>query len=74
MNQLGVEVDVGPLQTVELGPVLAAVEGDRAGQRVIGGERADQPLRLGRVGDPQPPGLVTGRQLVGLRGARRRVG
>ena len=42
MDQLGIEVDVGPFEAVELGSTLAAVEGDRIGHSVVGVERGDQ--------------------------------
>jgi hypothetical protein len=42
VDDLRVEVDVRPLETVELGAGLAAVEGDRVRQRVVGVERGDQ--------------------------------
>jgi hypothetical protein len=73
MDQLGVEVDVGPVQAVELGPALAAVEGDRVGERVVGGERGDQLRGLGGVGDAQPARLIAGRQLD-VAATSRRVG
>jgi hypothetical protein len=42
MDELGLEVDVGPLQAVELGTALAAIERDRVRQGVVGVQRRDE--------------------------------
>jgi hypothetical protein len=77
VDQLRLEIDVGPLEALELGTAWATVEGDRVGQGVRGIERGEQVGGLGGVGDPQPLDLVAGgssTSRAGLRATRRRVG
>src|SRR5215210_7381167 len=62
VDQLRFEVDVGPLEALELGAAWATVEGNRVGQGVRGSERGEQVRGFGGVGDPQALDLVAGGQ------------